>query len=184
MTSNAEPDGPATITPLRRPPIRQATLVRSDAAHTFHTFVRTIGLWWPLQPFSSGKDRVRTVTFEPRLGGRVYETWDDGTTVVWGDVVGWDPPRRFTMTWNYTPAATEVELTFDPLGPALTRVSLEHRGWEALTEEQLAEDCALPGGYLGGAYATGWAFILARFADAAARTGAPSTDATGRAEPS
>jgi hypothetical protein len=28
---------------LRRPPIRQATLVRRDAEHTFHSFVTTIG---------------------------------------------------------------------------------------------------------------------------------------------
>ena len=57
-------------------------------------------------------------------------------------------------------AVTEVELTFTGLGPALTRVAVEHRGWEQLTDEQLAEDCALPGGYLGGAYGEGWARIL------------------------
>lgn len=33
-------------------------------------------------------------------------------------------------------------------------------GWEQLTGEQLAKDCALPGGYLGGAYREGWARIL------------------------
>jgi len=64
------------------------------------------------------------------------------------------------MTWAGTPAATEVELTFAALGPALTRVAVEHRGWEQLTEEQLAADCALRGGYLGGAYREGWARIL------------------------
>ena len=169
MTSNAEPESLATVTPLRRPPIRQSTLVRSGAEHTFFTFVRTLDRWWPLQPFSSGQERVRTVTFEERLGGRIYETWDNGTTVEWGDVVGWDPPRQFAMTWNLTPVPTEVELRFDALGPALTRVTLEHRGWEALTEEQLAEACALPGGYAGGAYVEGWAMILARFTAAAER---------------
>jgi len=169
VTPNDEPDRPAIITPLRRPPIRQATLVRSDAAHTFHTFVRTIGLWWPLQPFSAGQDQVRQVTFEQHLGGRVYETWADGTTVDWGEVLAWDPPHRFTMTWNITPAATEVELTFEALGPALTRVAVEHRGWEALTEEQLVEACALPGGYAGGSFDEGWAIILARLTAAAER---------------
>ena len=43
-------------------------------------------------------------------------------------------------------------------------MAVEHRGWEALTEEQLAEDCALPGGYSSGGYAVGWARILGRFA--------------------
>lgn len=152
----------AAVTPLRRPPIRQATLVRSDQAHTFAVFVRTIGVWWPVQPFSAGHDRVREVTFEQRVGGRVYETWTEGTTVDWGEVVVWQPPTRFVMTWTSTPAPTEVELTFTALGPALTRVTVDHRGWEALSDAQLAEDCALPGGYTSGAYAQGWATILAR----------------------
>jgi hypothetical protein len=157
-------EGPASrrvVTALRRPPVRQSTLVRAGVGRTFDSFVTTIGAWWPVQPFSAGKDRVRDVTIEQRLGGRVYETWDDGTEVNWGTVTAWEPPERFTMTWTGTPAATEVEFTFTALGPALTRVTVEHRGWEALTEEQLAADCALPGGYTSGAYSQGWATILA-----------------------
>jgi hypothetical protein len=150
----------AAVTALRRPPIRQSTLVRSDVRHTFDTFVRTIGTWWPVDPFSAGKDRVRDITIEQRAGGRVYETWADGTEVDWGELLAWAPPDRFVMTWNGTPVPTEVELSFAALGPALTRVTVEHRGWEALTDEQLAEDCALPGGYSAGSYATGWTRIL------------------------
>jgi len=102
---------------------------------------------------------------EQRQGGRVYETWDDGTEIDWGTLIVWEPPERFVMTWTGTPVPTEIELAFAPLGPALTRVTLEHRGWDALTEEQLAADCALPGGYTSGAYATGWAAILACLAE-------------------
>jgi uncharacterized protein YndB with AHSA1/START domain len=156
-----------TVTPLRRPPIRQATLVRSDATHTFDVFVATIGRWWPLRPFSAGQERVRDVVFERRTGGRVYERWDDGTTVGWGEVLAWEPPRRFVMTWCLTPADTEVELRFTSLGPALTRVEVEHRGWEALAEADLGADCALPGGYTGGSYAKGWTIILEHFTEAA-----------------
>ena len=150
---------------LGAPPVRQSTIVRSDVEHTFEAFVRMIGSWWPVEPLSIGQDRVRDVTVEQRLGGRVYETWDDGTTVDWGEVVGWTPPNRFVMTWTNTPAPTEVEITFTPLGPALTRVAVEHRGWEQLTEEQLREDCAAPGGYRSGAYSTGWLLALERFAE-------------------
>jgi uncharacterized protein YndB with AHSA1/START domain len=156
-----------TVTPLRRPPIRQAALVRSDATHTFDVFVATIGRWWPLRPFSAGQERVRDVVFEKRTGGRVYERWDDGTTVGWGEVLAWEPPRRFVMTWCLTPADTEVELRFTSLGPALTRVEVEHRGWEALAEADLGADCALPGGYTGGSYAKGWTIILEHFTEAA-----------------
>ena len=50
------------------------------------------------------------------------------------------------MTWQMTPVPTEIELRFKALGPALTRVEVEHRGWEALSDEQVAAECALPGG--------------------------------------
>ena len=157
----------ADVVALRRPPIRQATLVRSDVRHTFDVFVGTIARWWPLRPFSAGHERIRDVVFERHSGGRVYEVWDDGTTVGWGELLVWEPPRRFVMTWEMTPAATEVELTFKALGPSLTRVEVEHRGWEALSEAQLAAECALPGGgYAGGSYNRGWTMILEHFTTA------------------
>lgn len=157
----------ASVRPLQPPPVRQSTLVRSNLAHTFDAFVRTIGVWWPTNPASCGRERVRDVTIEPSLGGRIYETWDDGSTVTWGTVVTWEPPNRLVMSWQLTPEPTEVEFTFTRLGPRLTRVAVEHRGWEALTDEQLREDCAAPGGYSSGAYSTGWEFILSRFAASA-----------------
>ena len=165
-------NGEGRVVPLRRPPVRQSTVVRSDVDHTFDVFVRTMGVWWPTR-FSAGGDRVRDITLERRTGGRVVETWADGTVVEWGALSDWRPPHGFTMSWHGTPAPTEVELSFAALGPALTRVTVEHRGWEALSEAQLGQDCALPGGYTGGAYGQGWATILACFAAAldAARSG-------------
>jgi Activator of Hsp90 ATPase homolog 1-like protein len=154
----------ATVTRLQRTPVHASTLVRSDAAHTFDTFVTSIGAWWPVDPFSGGRDRVLDVTVERSVGGRVYETWDDGTTVDWGDIGTWEPPERFVMSWRGTPVPTEVELSFTALGPSLTRVTVEHRGWDALSDEELAADCALPGGYSGGAYDIGWSRILDAFA--------------------
>ena len=148
-----------TVVKLRRPPVHQDTLVRSDIEHTFDVFVRTIGAWWPRR-ISAGQEQMADVTLEPRIGGRVYETWHDGTEVGWGTIIEWSPPAGFTINWTATPEATEVELTFRALGPALTRVAVEHRGWEALSEEQAGEDCALPGGYDSGAYAQGWAMVL------------------------
>jgi hypothetical protein len=153
-----------TVTPLRREPIRQSTLVRSDAAHTFEVFVGSIGSWWPLRPLSLGEERVIAVTFEQRLGGRVYETWDDARQASWGRVVVWDPPARFVLSWEVLPVTTEVELTFLPLGPALTRVELEHRGWERMSEEQVSE--------LRGSFTEGWIRVLSDFSDFTAASGA------------
>ena len=172
MTTAPEP---AVVLPLRRPPIRQSTVVGSDRRHTFEVFVATIGAWWPVEPFSAGGGRVRDVTFEQRPGGRVYETWDDGSTVDWGTVRTWEPPHRFAMSWLVTGTATEVELTFTALGAARTLVAVEHRGWEALSDAELAADCALPGGYAGGSFTQGWATILDSFA---AAVGAPPSPAS------
>jgi hypothetical protein len=158
------PTAPSTRdpVPLGRPPIRQATVVRSGLAHTFDVFVDTIGQWWPLRPFSIGQERVRDVTFDRRVDGLVSEVWDDGRTVIWGRLLRWDPPTGFVMTWELLPAVTEVELAFRSLGPALTRVEVEHRGWEALTVDQINEATAVAGGY-----SAGWAAILASLARAA-----------------
>ena len=122
-TNQGDPDDsrrltdPPSRSPRCGPPGRQSTLVRSDVRHTFDTFVRTIGVWWPVSPFSAGQDRVRDVTIDQHPGGRVYETWDDGTEVDWGELLAWEPPARFVMTWAMTPVPTEVELSFAALWP-------------------------------------------------------------------
>jgi len=160
MQPNSEPIAP--VRRLQRPPIRQSVLVHSDISHTFGTFVRTIALWWPVALYSSGKEKVREVLIEERLGGRITEVWEDGTVVVWGELLSWEPPQRFLMTWTGTPAPTEVEFTFIALGPALTRVTVEHRGWETLSDAQWDQVCPRPGGY-----AAGWDLILGTFVAAA-----------------
>jgi len=143
-------------------PIRRSTLVRSDQAHTFDVFVRRLREWWPLQPYSLGEDRVVDVTFTQRLGGPVFETRDDGSRATWGHVTAWDPPHRLAMSWEVFVGDTEVEVTFRPLGPALTRVELEHRGWERLSEHELRAATAAMGGY-----EAGWVAILAALTGAA-----------------
>lgn len=143
---------------MQRPPIRQSTIVRSSAEHTFDTFIRTLDQWWPLRTHSRGGEQAVSVTCEERVGGRVYETWADGQTRTWGTLLAWDPPQRFVLTWDaIEPPVTEVELTFQTLGPSLTRVHVEHRGWERLSEEEL--------GHVERDYSRGWALILRRFAE-------------------
>lgn len=152
-----------TVVPMQRPPIRRSTVVRSDVEHTFAVFVDRFDQWWPLRTHSQGGDRVVGVTIERRAGGQVYETWDDGQTRTWGTLLAWEPPHRFVLTWDIVrPRVTEVELTFRAVAPALTRVELEHRGWDKLTDADLA---AL--GEKRESYDTGWAMILGRFSAAA-----------------
>ncbi|MDG6106339.1 SRPBCC domain-containing protein [Dactylosporangium aurantiacum] len=161
--TTGEPD---KVVPLRgRAPIRQTIVIRSDIEHTFTVFTRDIGRWWPTQPFSLGTGKVVDVRLDGRPGGRVYELWADGTEVDWGEILVWEPPARFAMTWTTLPVVTEVELHFRALGPAVTRVELEHRGWDRLSTEQLAAVVDMSAQY--GGYEGGWTRILAELRTAA-----------------
>jgi uncharacterized protein YndB with AHSA1/START domain len=100
----------------------------------FRTFTERIHEWWPVGHHSLGQERVVLVAFEPVLGGRLFERWDDGTERGWGVIDVWDPPRRLVFSWQLNaeqPAATEVEVTFTAEGDR-TRVRLEHRHWHRL----------------------------------------------------
>ncbi|WP_309130858.1 SRPBCC domain-containing protein [Brevibacterium sp.] len=154
----------AKVLAFQRPPIRQTTTVAADQIHTFETFTGRLAEWWPLDPFSfGGSARIASVKLEPRVGGEVIEQWHDGSTRSWGTLLVWDPPAGFSMTWTITGTPTEVEMRFLPLEDRLTRVDLEHRGWERLETQELDATCALPGGYTGGAFNRGWSSILNAF---------------------
>ena len=129
--------------------------MRAAAAHTFDVFVDEIGSWWPMTPHSIGQEKVVSATVERRLDGRVFETWDDGSEETWGRVIAWEPPTLFGMTWELLPAGTEVEVRFTAIGPTVTRVELENRGWDRLTSENLAAADTVAAGYT-----AGWARVL------------------------
>ncbi|MGW5316525.1 SRPBCC domain-containing protein [Nocardia thailandica] len=164
----AGPD--AAVMPLRRPPIRQSTLVRAPIERVWRVFVFEMAGWWPLEPFSRGGARVRDVVVDGRVGGEVTEVWEDDTVESWGTVLRFEPPHTFAMTWNITGTPTEVTITFRPIGAALTKVDLVHGGWDRLDPDELRRACALPGGYDGEAYRIGWQRILSAF-----RAGFPTT---------
>ena len=97
------------------------------------------------------------------VGGRILERAADGRTAAWGEILVWDPPHRAVFTWHpgYDDAsATEVEVRFSTEGE-LTRVDLEHRGWDALGERASATREG---------YETGWNLVFAvRFGSVALR---------------
>ena len=142
--------------------LQRTTLVRSSAEHVFDVFTGRLSQWWPRVPYSLGGERVVDMTLDGRVGGRVSDTWDDGTTRTWGHVTVWERPGRFAMTWEVFGAPTAVELRFRPLGPALTRVELEHRGWERLSEDEQAQARQAAGGY-----GAGWETVLAALGESA-----------------
>jgi hypothetical protein len=111
--------------------------VRAPATHAFDVWTRDIGRWWPADHTATGEDGL-TVTLEPRVGGRIFERTTDGRESEWGQILVWEPPRRFVYTWHLrrtVEESTEVEIRFVATAPDATRVEIEHRGWERLGSE-------------------------------------------------
>jgi uncharacterized protein YndB with AHSA1/START domain len=114
-----------------------ALRVPCEPAEAFAQFTAEIGQWWrpnPLFQFTVG--RQGTLAFEPGEGGRLVETYDDGTFFVIGVISTWAPPHRLVLTWRHAnfPAelSTELHVTFEPGEPGQTRVIVEHYGWDTL----------------------------------------------------
>lgn len=151
------------------PPVRKEIVVRCRGELAFELFTLRIGEWWPLDTHSVGQSDARGVTFEPRKGGRIFETGADGGEHLWGTVTRWDPPHGFECTWHpgREPATAQaLSLRFYP-SDSDTRVVLEHRGWEVLAGKAEA---------VRGRYDGGWEVVFvqrfAAAAEAAALTGA------------
>ena len=108
----------------------------SDA---FDVFTREIDRWWRTGPrYRIGGRRRGQLFFEPRLGGRLFETFEISTgsrTVEVGRVTAWEPPLRLSLEWrgvNFKPEEkTFVDVTFAPSGEG-TLVTVRHHGWSAL----------------------------------------------------
>jgi uncharacterized protein YndB with AHSA1/START domain len=110
--------------------VRKTIRVNCSPEHAFEVFTDRIHSWWPHETHSPADQRPDSTTFEPRVGGRVYNT-AGGKEFEWATVLAWEPPSRFVVDWHVTPGnpSTELEVRFLPEGDG-TRVELEHRGWE------------------------------------------------------
>jgi hypothetical protein len=117
-----------------RTPIVREFEVRCSVKHAFETWTCRINLWWPLAGHSVARENAASVTIEPRLGGRIFETTHIGHQILWGTVNIWEPPNRFGYLWHIGELdgsqATQVMITFTALGSSRTRIAIEHKGWE------------------------------------------------------
>ena len=119
-------------------PVRKSVTVKAGAERAFEVFTQGIDTWWP-RTHHIGKSPMKKAIIEGRAGGRCYSEQVDGTDCDWGEVLVWEPPRRFVMAWKIThqwgyepdvKKASEVEVRFTPLEDGSTRVDLEHRYFE------------------------------------------------------
>ena len=135
-------------------PIRKTLTVEASRERAFRVFAEQQGSWWPLASHHIGKGTAETLVLEPRAGGRWYERATDGSVCPWGQVQVWDPPNRVVLLWQITADwaydetfSTEIEVRFVMLGPALTRVELEHRQLERFGERAVAQRQSMDGGW-------------------------------------
>jgi uncharacterized protein YndB with AHSA1/START domain len=118
-------------------PIRLSFEVDCPVDHAFEVWTSGIARWWPKDHTVSAEPDL-TVVLEPRPGGRIFERRASGVEHDWGEVTVWEPPQRLGYTWHLNrdrSDATDVEISFLPIGDAATRVVIEHRGWERLGSE-------------------------------------------------
>jgi hypothetical protein len=144
-------------------PLRLSFEVACPVDHAFSVWTSGIGAWWPRDHTVTNQPGV-SVVLEGRVGGRIYERAPDGTEHDWGEVTRWIPPDRLSYLWHLgqqRATATEVDIRFHPdvsAGAPVTRIEIEHTGWERLGER---EDALRQQNRLG------WDTVLNRFVRAA-----------------
>lgn len=148
--------------------VTKSVTVRAPRTRAFAVFTEKFFTWWPSSHHIGDTDPADAV-IEPEVGGRWYERGVDGVECDWGRVLAFDPPGRLVLSWHlrgdwtYDPdpaKASEIEVRFVEDEPGTTRVELSHRHIER-------HDA--PGDVVRGVSSpTGWAGILAIYADAVA----------------
>lgn len=142
MTAVPDRDGSRVLVAVR---------VAATPARAFDAFTGEIGQWWrPNQLFQFTPGRSDgTLMFEAGPAGRLVERYPDGDSFVIGHVRVWEPPRRVVLSWRQAGFApeqeTELHVRFEPVdgrgdgaAEAVTRVVVEHFGWDRVPREHVA----------------------------------------------
>ncbi|MBT3989307.1 MAG: hypothetical protein HON14_18865 [Rhodospirillaceae bacterium] len=136
-------------------PIEKKVRVKSTSEAAFKAFTEEIASWWPLDRHSLDSENVDSLVFEAELGGAIYQTMKDGTTIPWAKVQKFTPPDGFVLDWHIgvePENASRVEVTFSDAGDGMTEVTLLHSDFENSSPED-------PEAYKGH-YANGWVTVF------------------------
>ena len=123
--------------------VRKEIVVDAPIERAFNVFTDRFGEFKPREHNILGAPIAKT-TFEPRVGGHIYDRAEDGSECRWARILAYEPPARVMFSWDIGPTwqlepdpanCSEVEVRFVAEGPERTRVELEHRhgpGWESV----------------------------------------------------
>jgi uncharacterized protein YndB with AHSA1/START domain len=144
--------------------VHRQIVVEAPIERAFDVFTNRFGDFKPPEHNLLGAPLVDT-TFEPRVGGNIFDRAADGSECRWARILVYEPPRRVIFSWDIGPTGqletdpertSEVEVRFFAEAADRTRVELEHRnldrhgaGWEGIREGVDGHD--------------GWPRYLARF---------------------
>ncbi|MET9628481.1 SRPBCC domain-containing protein [Lentzea sp. NPDC006480] len=115
------------------PDVSKSVTVHAPIEQAFAIFAEKPLEWWP-PTHVFVKDR-QSITIEPEVGGRYYETGADGEEIAWGTITEWNPPKRLVMTWRVGPGwrpifddvkASFIEVDFVAVDENTTEVRLTH----------------------------------------------------------
>ena len=107
-----------------------------EPARAFDAFAGRFADWWPVATHSLSRSTATRCSLDPRTGGRAEELEPGGVRHLWGEILAIEPGRRVRFSWHpgrEPESAQWVDVDFSP-GPAGSRVTLTHGGWEALGE--------------------------------------------------
>jgi uncharacterized protein YndB with AHSA1/START domain len=116
--------------------------VKASPQRAFDLFTQEISAWWrPNGLFQLTPRGDGALRFEPGEGGRLVTELANGKVFEIGRITAWGPPERLAFTWrqaSFEPdQVTSVEVCFEAIGDE-TRVTVTHRGWDAIPEDHAA----------------------------------------------
>ncbi len=140
-------------------PIEKSLTVPLSPAEAFALFTNDMDTWWPKASHSVTGAKAK-VTFPSYKDSEITEDGEDGTRVVWGKLIAYEPGVYLAFTWH--PGRTEqdatvVTVTFTQTAEG-TRCDLTHGGFDILGDTADAVSTS---------YLHGWDMVLGCYASAA-----------------
>jgi uncharacterized protein YndB with AHSA1/START domain len=121
--------------------VRVTAWIDVEPEAAFALFTEEVDAWWKKGPrYRFGRGEEGVLRFEPGLGGRLVEVFDEETGEHFevGRIVAWDPGARLAFQWRSPDFAagekTEVEVLFEAARGG-TSVTVIHRGWDTLRRD-------------------------------------------------